>query len=224
MEKLLGKREKIFALITLAIINILCVVKFLITFVKECNLINQLMKIEDSIFYTGLGELTYAKVFMIICICFAIALFLYSFSFLFIKNKLVKRNLMIISFTIVFLIIMYYFVSRYTCGDFYSKDIFLDDGTKQYVYSFAYEFHKNAIFMLVSVVISLICCFLNFSISNDVFDKNINDSNYNVDETNQQKTKEEEILSDEIEKLKTRLRIKDLESEYLSLKSKLDEK
>lgn len=229
MEKILGKREKIFALIGLVIVNVLCVVKFLITFIKECNLINYLSVRLEDYGDINFSNLNYAKVIMVISICFAMLLLLFSFIFLFIKNKTMKRNLLIVSFTIILLVVIFYFNSRFICGDYYTIAMYeTENYSMVYLYDYAYEFHKNALFMLASLILSLISCFVNFSLSNDIFDKEVNaskvDSESKEDEQNNQATKEEEILNDEINKLKAKLRIKDLESEYLTLKSKLDKK
>jgi len=69
-------------------------------------------------------------------------------------------------------------------------------------------------FCLISGLINIIITIISSSII----------SNLNENKTNQETNSEETILQDEINKLKAKLRIKNLESEYLKLKSELEEK
>ena len=218
MDKIMRKREKIFALIALVVINVLCVVKFLITFVRECKLVDYL-SILDYYNDINFGSLDYIKVIMIIGICLTVLLSLISLSLLMIKNHDTKRALLIISITMVLLVIIFYFVSRFICGDYFTVAMFETENYEMlYLYDFAYKFHINAIYMLISLVISLISCFVTFSLSNDFFNKEPK----NKQETENNENNEEDVLTYEIKKLKAQIRIKNLESEYLKLKSELD--
>ena len=69
-------------------------------------------------------------------------------------------------------------------------------------------------FCLISGLINIVATIISSSIV----------SNYTECKTNEEKNSEETILKDEIDKLKAKIRIKNLESEYLKLKSELEDK
>ena len=226
MEKIMGKREKVFALLALFIVNVLCLVKFLISFIRECKLINLIERVYSSDYveyaeYVDFGSIDYIKVIMIIICCLAMVALLISLAHLFIKNANVKRGVLIVMFAILTLGIIFFFVSRLACGDVYSKKVLFASDDYYYLKKFGYEFHINAVYLIVSFVISLLISFIAFSLSNEY--SNDQDKISKDEDVKTFDSEEERVLNEEINKLKAKIKIKDLESEYLKLKSKLDE-
>lgn len=212
MEKLLGKKEKIFMICALVVINIFCVVKFFISFVRECSLISYLKSVEYE-GYVNFNNLNSIKIVMILGISLAILLFLFSFFFFAIKSKTVKKNFIVISTVITLLITIFFFVTRFTCGDL--LDMYLIPSL-EVLYMLEYNFCLNGIYMILSAVFSIIACFLNFSLSNDIYEKE------NKKEIKTEEALIEDELSGALSKLKAQIRIKKLESEYMALKAELD--
>lgn len=94
---------------------------------------------------------------------------------------------------------------------------------EQYIeYNVGYDFVYRNIYLLAGIGIISIITFANFHLSNLIYEKEPNIEAEAQEETTA-KTSAELELENEIEKMRGRLRIKDLEKEYLALKTKLDE-
>ncbi len=81
-------------------------------------------------------------------------------------------------------------------------------------------------YLIVSILISIVSAFLTASISSEIFNKstiNNQTENEKLVATNViNENAEEAAIKDEISKLKAKIRIKNLETEYLNLKKQLD--
>lgn len=217
---LLGKPEKIFLLSTLAIVYILCLVKFFISFSNFSTVAN-LMEMDSEIYLSYgkmMSTISTTKIVSIVSVCCSIIGLLLPFSFLLIKNTQIRKNLFIACITISSLIILFFFVCRFTVGDLYTFKNFSDDSYyySYSAYDFLYSFMFNLIYLLISSVLSVVISYISLSLSNDIFGEK-------QEAKNEIKSTEEQYLSVEIEKLKSQVRIKNLEKEYLNLKSQLEE-
>ena len=222
MKKMLGISEKIFILFVLFAISILSVVKFIIAFVKESNLIN-LIAIDEGE-DVNFSSITYIKVVIIMILCLVILLMMTSFVYLAVKRVKVKRIILVSGLFLILLIFVNFFVVRFSCGEMYSKAMFLESYDGEVLITFGVEYCRHALYLLLAAVISIIMHFVSFSLSNEYFkDQEEDVNNIQIEDGSNNITEEEKILSEEIAKLKAKVKIKDLESEYLKLKAKLDE-
>lgn len=223
--KLLGKKESIFILLLLAIVCILCFTQFLISLVSISDCVN-MYKLSTNIPNSYFKEFNVIKVVSILTMCFTMLSFLLSLLILLIRKIEIRRAFLISIFTILFLSVVFFFIIKFTAGEEYS--ILYDYASggisegKYMIFSIENDFIQRNIYLLFSMVLVLIMSFISFYLSNILYSNEETDKSKNQEE-NFVKTTAEQELENEIEKMKTRLRIKDLEKEYLNLKTKLDE-
>lgn len=231
-NKILTKRESIFIYVALAIVNILCIVKFMwsffdvIDFIKIMELTNLKLDITDFKFI---------KVVQIISLCLNIGLVLSTSLYFFLKKDSHKRNALIVIISVFFLTIVFFFVNRFFTGnlisDNYIKEMANELMNDEYGDSEMFNMilsnkisetaNLNMIYLIVSGIISVL---MSFSIFN--FNKGNNQEENSEDviqvENNENVSDEEKSIQDEIKKLKNKIRIKNLEEEYLNLRAQLD--
>lgn len=214
MKKTLTKSEKIFTLIALLIANVLCIVKFFIGFIKQSNLINWLERTDD---FAGSGNLSFLKVILIVSVIVAILLIITSLLILLIKNRNLRGNIIISIITFLMMVVCFYFIGKFVSGEFFSIKTFTDN-TSENAYMLEYAYLQQALYLIASLLITLATALISHSIACEIYSDNnkmeTGDSNVSI---------EEESIIEEIKSLKAKLRIKDLENEYLNLKAKLDE-
>ena len=212
MKKSFTKAEKFFMLISLFIVNVLCIVKFFIGFIKQAKFVNELSSSNDI---TSTDNLTFLKITLIISVVIAILALLISFTILLIKNKSMRGSVVISITTFTILVICFYFIGEFVAGEFFSAEILLEGNTGVIVLEYGYL--KKLLFLIVSLIISLVMSIITKSIADEDNQEDLEDNLTNNNSI------EEESIMQEIKQLKAKLRIKDLEKEYLSLKAKLDE-
>lgn len=223
-NKILTKRECVFIYIALAVINILCIVKFMWSFIDILNFIDYLEMYEEILWLTEFKQI---KVVQIISLCLAIIMLLMTAIFFFLKKASFtsfKRNILIVLFSILLLIGVFFFVNRFFAGnlmsDNYIKEIEKAYKTYKYFDSISPTINEtaniNMIYLVASGILSIL---MSFSVFN-VMQNNEADAEEEKDEINE----DEKLLQEEIQKLKNKVRIKNLEDEYLKLKSQLDKK
>ena len=220
-NKILGKKESIFIISLLTIVCILLVVQFIISLVSISDVANMMKLLLGGEYFKDFNVLRAVSILMIILILFSL---LISFTLLFIKKEEIKRALLITVLTILFLCVIFFFVMRFVTGEEY--DVALDSSMNettdgQINYQIKDDLLNRHIYLLSSIGIVAVIIFTNFHLSNLIFSAVQNDDEKN--EGNIEKTEAELELENEINKMKVRLRIKDLEKEYLKLKTKLDE-
>lgn len=223
MKKVLGIREKVFALICLFIMAVLCIVRFAIAFARESNLMSEITKNEYVDEAINFGGLNYMKVILIAMFCFAILLLLCSFVYLFVKSVNAKRGIILVAMAVLLLSMTFFFIGRFICEDHYSKAIWLTDNyEREALCDLGEEFLQNSIYLIFGLITSIVMHFVSFSLSNDYLEDKA-DSEEKGENVETGFSEEEKVLNEEISKLKAKIKIKDLESEYLKLKSQLDE-
>lgn len=224
-NKILGKKESIFIISLLTIVCILCFVQFIISLVSISDFVN-MIKMALGLPSNSFKELNVLKAVSILIMSFAILLLLLSFILLFIRKQEVKRIILITIFTVLFLCVTFFFIIKFTAGEEYSilYDYAMNNlEEEQYIeYNVGYDFVYRNIYLLAGIGIISIITFANFHLSNLIYEKEPNIEAEAQEETTA-KTSAELELENEIEKMRGRLRIKDLEKEYLALKTKLDE-
>ncbi|MBR1988246.1 MAG: hypothetical protein IKA36_04300 [Clostridia bacterium] len=227
MKKMLGMREKIFVLISSFIVAVLCLVRFIVAFAKECNFLNFFSTKQYQLEYEeeiiNFSSLNYIKVILIAIACISILLLILSFVYLFIKNENVKKGLFIVAVSLVLLGIIFFFVARFTSEDLLTKSVWLSEDENAVTFCMASDqFYKNSIYLIFCLIVIVIMHLTSFSLSNEYL-KSEEDQ---IEDKNNDRTKNQEeiTLNEEIDKLKAKIRIKDLEHEYLKLKSQLDKK
>ncbi len=219
MRKMLGIREKIFILVALFVTSVLSLVRFIIAFARECNLINETSNYEYIDEIIDFSSINYIKVIMIMLICLAILLLICSCLYLAIRNINVKRGILLVGMSLLLLAVVFFFVSRFICADYYSKDIVNGSEAKELLCLFGEEYHQNAIYLIFTFITAMTMHFVALSLSNDY----MKDGETEEGPISEVATVEENELNEEIAKLKAKIKIKNLEQEYLKLKAQLDE-
>lgn len=229
-NKLLGLREKIFLIIGMFLINVFLVVKFIIHLVHSSSLISY---VEDEASQAGLsisGEFGISKVCCIVMVSIAILIILVAYLPILIRNKNINLGIFLSIFTVTLLCCLIMLVLSIYIEKFLSLKG-LDDLSFSYpTYVRTYVF--NFLFLMAMLVLSNAVCLISCNISNLIYLKkeaeNENNKDKDVDNVENKKdnieeTAEEKVLKEKIEELKANLKIKNLEKEYLNLKSQLDE-
>lgn len=210
----LGKKESLFLIISLSIISILFITNFIINFSDFSNLINLLLLDDPTMYIKNFN--TY-KVVLIFILILCLISFVLSFVFLAIRNKTAKSVILIINITLLALIFAFYFVIKFSNGNsasLYAMGNFDDYST----FSYNDYLISTGSSLLISSFISIVTSVISFNISNQFFRK----SEENKHKSEENKTVAELDLESGIEKLKSQIRIKNLEKEYIKLKNELD--
>lgn len=221
-KKAFEKREMLFSVGCLAVINILCIVKFIISLVNHNNFLSLM---EQSNLNLS-SQYKLIVIMSLVMVIFAIISFIVSFVHLVIRNSNVNKNIFIVLLTVSVLSIIFFFILRFLIKDLYSMDLYrwfsTGEGTDELMmYDFKQSLIINLLYVLASFVLTIINSILCINLSKEFYKKN-EDSNDNAQQ--EQITDEETAIKNEIQKLKTQIRIKDLETEYLNLKAQLDER
>lgn len=210
------KREKIFGLICLSIINVLCLVKFLIDLIdgwKSMDLLVQTMNEYGHDTSAIASVFDSAKIIFTMSLCLTVILFVLSIIFFCLKNKNAKSAMFIICIAIVFSIVVFYFINLFT-----------NRGTVNYLQD---DFYYLSLIMNAinsagpCLIISSVASLFNAWIICNLSKENIKQEVSKVEENKEDPV--ESALSEEIAKLKAKIRIKNLEKEYLNLKLQIDE-
>lgn len=210
----LGKKESLFFIISISIISILFITNFIINFSDFSNLINLLLLDDPTMYIKNFN--TY-KVVLIFILILCLISFVLSFVFLAIRNKTAKSVILIINITLLALIFAFYFVIKFSNGNsasLYAMGNFDDYST----FSYNDYLISTGSSLLISSFISIVTSVISFNISNQFFRK----SEENKHKSEENKTVAELDLESGIEKLKSQIRIKNLEKEYIKLKNELD--
>ncbi len=215
-KQVLEKRELLFLVCCLAVVNILCIVKFIVTLVNHSNflgLVQQNLNLSN--------QYKFIIVLSIIMVIFAIISFIFSFVSLVIKDVNLNKNLFILLLTISVLFIVFFFVLRFAIKDLYSADLQGSFSTSEEIadvslYDFKRHLIINLLYIVASFILSVINGILCLKLSKDFYDKDESDKE-------EQATEEEIAIKNKIQKLKNQIKIKDLETECLNLQAQLDE-
>ena len=148
---------------------------------------------------------------------FCIISFILSFIFLTLRNRTAKSAILIVNVTLLVLIYAFYFTIKFSNGNMFS--LFAGVAGDYSSIIFNDYIISEGVSLLISVGISFVNSILSFNLSNQIFGKNRENKN----EIDENKSVAELDLENGIEKLKSQIRIKNLEKEYLKLKSELDE-
>ena len=206
--KILGKKECFFIIIGLSLISILAIVKFIIALAKISNFVS-LANSANTFEGLSLSEFNTYRAILIVMLCFSFISFIISFIFLAIRNKNANNALLIINMTILVLISLFYFVIKYSCGELFS----INATNSMYILN-AYIIDQG-LYLMLSTVISVVVSLTAFKLSILIYENKKSDNNI-------VKTETELELENEIEKLKSQIRIKKLEEEYVKLKNEVD--
>ena len=221
---MMGKRESLFTIFCLSIFNILCLIEFFINF-SNINKIIDLLKLSNQ--YYDTAQIGLFKFVTILLICFTISAFIISFVFIAIKDNNVKKLLLITEFMLITLIFVFYFILVFNNNVYDLESYSNINSTNETIeYTIKILFFSNASYLIYSNIFIVLSTFASFHYSNLLYEENRTDEqikNQDDSEINNKKSQTEACLENEIEKLKSKIRIKDLEKEYLSLKNKLDE-
>lgn len=217
-KQVLEKRELLFLVCCLAVVNILCIVKFIVTLVNHSNFLGLVQQNLSN-------QYKFIIVISIIMVIFAIISFIFSFVSLAIKDVNLNKNLFILLLTISVLFIIFFFVLRFAIKDLYSADLQGSFSTSEEIadvslYDFKRHLIINLLYMVASFILSVINGILCLKLSKDFYDKDEIDKD---NSTQEQATEEEIAIKNKIQKLKNQIKIKDLETEYLNLQAQLDE-
>lgn len=214
MKKTLTKSEKIFIIVTLFIVNIFCIVSFFIGFVELTSVLDgQNLIIREN--------LSFMQVSIIVSAIIAILILIVSLIILLIKNRNWRGNVIITVIAFILVVVVFYFICKFTSGRCLSN-ISNNATTESQIVALLQVFTNNYLnsyfYLIVSLIISIITLFISHSLACEIY----LDNNKKETEDNNISIEEESIMK-EIKSLKAKLRIKDLENEYLNLKAKLDE-
>ncbi len=213
-KRILDKRESIIIIIFLTIISILCFVKFIIDYIDISESLKLLQQSYDSLQLSNINIIKFISIFaLVLCMI----LFLSTFVPLFIKNINVKRVLLLSTIIFCATCIVFYFILLFYLGDGSNLD-----SEEFLTYMIESQFVDNFSYLISPIILIVLLCFSSFYLSNLLFDKEKVVDQIST-ESATDKPIQEKTLEVEIEKLKSQLRIKDLEKEYMRLKGKLDE-
>lgn len=199
------KNEKIISLIVVSIINILCIAKFFIDMIANWFLMDGILNssnyYEDYIQY--ISNFTNFKVILIFTLCICIAILVLSFCLFAIKKKHTRSAIFTINIILLFLLITFVFIGTFICGGTYYGRICFN------------LFLSNCKFLIISSLLSVVSGFIICSFANAL----------NTEETKKEyeEKPEETVIIEEINKLKAKIRIKNLEKEYFELQNQLNE-
>ena len=230
-NKLLGLREKIFLIIGMFLINVFLVVKFIIHLVHSSTLITL---VEEEARQEGVsisGVYGISKVCCIVMVSIAILLILVAYLPILIRNKNINLGIVLSTFTVTMLCFLIMLVLGIYVEKYFSIRGLYDSSFSYQVFVNTYGF--NFLFLSAILILSNVVCLISCNISNTIYlKKETEDSDKKVKDVDDAENKEiptdvtaeEKVLKEKIEELKANLKIKNLEKEYLSLKSQLDEK
>lgn len=210
-SNIFGKKESLFATISLAIFCILCLIKFIIAISKISNFVDYSGLLEE----VPLSSFNTFRAVSIVALCFSIVSFIISFVLLAVRNKNVNSALMIINFTLLILIVIFFFTIRFSCGELLDLNNLEDE-----MYFINNYLINQCWYVILSSIITSVISVINYHMSNLIY----NSKKKEVKETSANIIKSETELELEsgIEKLKSQIRIKNLEKEYVKLKGELD--
>ena len=165
-------------------------------------------------------NLSFMQVSIIVSAIIAILILIVSLIILLIKNRNWRGNIIITVIAFI-LVVVFYFICKFTSGRCLSN-ISNNSTTEAQIVALLQFFTNNYLnsyfYLIVSLIISIITLFISHSLACEIY----LDNNKKETEDNNISIEEESIMK-EIKSLKAKLRIKDLENEYLNLKAKLDE-
>lgn len=210
--KILGKKEYLFIIMGLSLISILAIVKFIIALAKISNFVS-LANSANTFEGISLSEFNTYRAILIVMLCFSFISLIISFIFLAIRNKNANNALLIINMTILVLISLFYFVIKYSCGELFSIN------TTDSMYILNAYIIDQGLYLMLSTVISVVVSLTAFKLSVMIYE---NKKSNVIKDSNFIKTDTEIELENEIEKLKSQIRIKKLEEEYVRLKNEVD--
>lgn len=230
-NKLLGLREKTFLIIGIFLINVFLVVKFIIHLVHSSSAIFYVEEAASQAGFSISGVFGISKVCCIIMVSIAILVILVAYLPILIRNKNINLGIFLSIFTVTMLCCLIMLVLGIYIEKYLSlkglEDVSFSYPT--YVNTYVYNF----LFLTAMLILSNAVCLISCNISNTIYlkkeaeesDKKVKD----VDDAENKEipaevTAEEKVLKEKIEELKANLKIKNLEKEYLSLKSQLEEK
>ena len=209
--KILGKKEYLFIIMGLSLISILAIVKFIIALAKISNFVS-LANSANTFEGISLSEFNTYRAILIVMLCFSFISLIISFIFLAIRNKNANNALLIINMTILVLISLFYFVIRYSCGELFSMN-------SSSMYLLNDYIVDQGLYLMLSTVISVVVSLTAFKLSVMIYE---NKKSNVIKDSNFIKTETEIELENGIEKLKSQIRIKKLEEEYVRLKNEVD--
>lgn len=220
-KKIFDKREKVFVVILSALISILCFVAYIINFV---DITDAIKLIQDYIDLTNINYIKFISIFVLIM---CMIMFLVSFVFLFIKDVGLKRSILLIIILFSGICFTTYYIMLFSVQGMDGTDL-----------TIANLFLTSFVYINNVIIFTNVQSYFNFSLSNQIY---VHDEKKDVNNEHSKKIiirpkdtgstgqvlSEEQIqenaLVESIEKLRSQLRIKDLEKQYLDLKRKLDE-